>query len=82
MARFSKSSQGMKLEDGDVVSFYGMKGKVSQVMVIKSKIQTDVLVTVDFTRGQGMPNVLNLCQIEAVRHNGEWVNLKGEKVAA
>jgi hypothetical protein len=82
MARYSEAAQGFKLEDGDLVSSYGVKGKVQSVQVIRSKICTDVLVEVDFTRGQGNTNFLHLADIEAFKlGHTEWVDLKGEPVA-
>lgn len=82
MARFSKTAQGMKLEDGDIVMVQGVKGKVASVTLLRSTIGTGVLVEVDFSHGTDATNMLNLSDIEAVRHEGAWVNLKGEEVAA
>jgi hypothetical protein len=79
MARFSAAAGHMKVEENDVVSVFGVKGKVTQVMVIRSTVANDVLLSVIF-KGAATPNVFNLSEIEAIRHNGAWVNLHGETV--
>jgi hypothetical protein len=78
--RWSKAANGFKLEGGEVVSAYGMKGEVVMVEVIRSEVMTDVLVGVQFPKSDS-PVVLNLSQIEAVKLGTmEWVNFKGEPV--
>ena len=83
MAWLSKSAGIVKLQAQDIVSVMGVKGKVSQVMVMKPETEglpVDVLVVVDFTRGTGMPTVLNYGEIEAVKGGHAWFNMKGEQV--
>lgn len=78
--RWSNAANGFKLEGGEMVSVYGMKGEVVMVEVVRSEMLTDVLVGVQFPKADG-PAVFNLCQIEAVKLGTmEWVNLKGEEV--
>lgn len=92
MARYSETAKGMKLEDGDIVrNIFDTTGKVLQVLVMVPdlitvdgqlvKARTDVLLTVDYTRGTGEPNIACLEEIKAVRKDGEWFNLKGEQLS-
>jgi hypothetical protein len=80
MARFSETAKHMKLEAGDVLTFAGVKAKVLDVMIIKSKIATDVLIVADLTRGTGEPNIFHVADVESVKVGGEWWNMKGEVV--
>lgn len=78
--RWSKAANGFKLEGGETVSAYGMKGEVVMVEVVRSSEMTDVLVGVQFPTME-LPSVFNLCQIEAVKLGTmEWVTLAGETV--
>lgn len=92
MARYSETAKGMKLEDGDIIRhILGTTGKVLQVMVMVPdlisvegqlvKPRADVILTVDYTRGTGEPNIACLEEIEAVRKDGAWFNLKGEEIS-
>lgn len=84
MARYSKTSQGMKLAEGDSIRVHGVRGSVLDVMLIRANDAApvvDVLVQVDFSNGKGsVPNMLHYSDIQEVRHDGQWVNLKGEAV--
>ena len=89
MARASNGAHKVKLEEGDiVVGPFGVKAKVMEINVIPSLTcvdgvtakHTDVLLTVDTTRGKGDLSVWCVEEIEAIRFDGEWVNRSGEPV--
>jgi hypothetical protein len=80
MARWSKSANGYKLQDGDKVSVLGVVATVETVMVEKHE-KLPVHVTV-FGRVKNAEtcSVFNLSDIEAVRVGSDWVSLSGQTV--
>jgi hypothetical protein len=81
MARWSKTSQSYKLEDGDTVKVYGIRAKVETVMVEKSTVATHVTVFARVNNAEDC-NVFNLSDIEAVSvTNRGWMQLNGEVAA-
>lgn len=91
MARFSKSFNGMRLEVGDVVTVFGVKGKVDAVFFLPAfqmveetntrNVSADVMVAVDF--GGDEPSVLSYKEIGAVYmpDNAIYLAMNGDRVA-
>lgn len=80
MARISRANGQLKIEDGDKVTLFGVVGKVETVALCKTP-NTPAHITLFVRFGNAeCCNVLNLTDVEAVRFDGQWVNLKNEPV--
>lgn len=86
MARYSNTAQMVKVEDGDIVSVMGVKGKVVSVTVLPS-VQYNgtmhwavAMVEVDFSRGTGDSNFVNYSEIDGIGVGSEWWGRDGKVV--